>query len=164
MYFDRQGRPMGMLDWAAKIEDRDYCVVAQHWVRGWMVSTVWLGLNHNFTSQGPPIIFETMIFAPKDATIGKEDEGEDWEAGEDAFGTAARDLDQYQERYPTEAAAQAGHDRALAAMVDQLGADATADIAGPLVPGSSDSDWDGTLPDEAQEGDRPETPGRLSAN
>jgi hypothetical protein len=150
MYFDRRGRPIGPAEWARKHADREYSVVAQHWVRGWMVSTVWLGLNHNFTRQGPPIIFETMIFAPKDATIGREGEG--WEAGEDAFGTDAPDLDQYQERYPTETAAQAGHDRALAAMIDQLGADATADIAGPLVPGSSDSDWDGTLPDEMQGG------------
>jgi hypothetical protein len=31
-------------------------------------------------------------------------------------------------------------------MVAQLGEDATADIAGPLVAGSSDSDWDGSLP------------------
>lgn len=141
-FYDRQGRPAQLLDWARKLEDREYSTVARHWVRGWMVSTVWLGLDHSFGS-GPPLIFETMIFAPKDVTIGRED----WEAGGDAFGTPV-DLDQYQERYPTEAAAQAGHDRALAAMVSQLGADSTADIAGPLVPGSSDSDWDGSLDGE----------------
>ncbi|WP_166903861.1 hypothetical protein [Mycobacterium sp. DL440] len=27
-----------------------------------VVSTVWLGLNHSFTDDGPPIIFETMVF------------------------------------------------------------------------------------------------------
>ena len=59
----------------------------------------------------------------------------------------AADLDQYQERYATEEAAQAGHDRAIAALAALLGADAMADIAGPLVPGSSDSDWDGSLPE-----------------
>jgi hypothetical protein len=123
MYFDRQGRPMGMLDWARMMEDRDYSVVAQHWVRGWMVSTVWLGLNHNFTFKGAPVIFETMIFAPKDVTVGRED----WEDGPDVAGTMA-DLDQYQERYPTEEAAQAGHDRALAAMVHQIGDDAAMDV------------------------------------
>jgi hypothetical protein len=31
------------------------------------------------------------------------------------------ELDQYQERYATEEAAQAGHDRALAAMAEKLG-------------------------------------------
>jgi hypothetical protein len=126
LHYDRKGRPIDMATWARLVEDRDYSVVAQHWVRGWMVSTVWLGLNHNYTMQGPPVIFETMIFAPKDVTVGRQDE--DWEAGEDAFTTTARDLNQYQERYPTEDAAQAGHDRALAAMVHQIGDDAAMDV------------------------------------
>lgn len=26
------------------------------------ISTVWLGLDHNYSMHGPPIIFETMIF------------------------------------------------------------------------------------------------------
>lgn len=26
------------------------------------VSTVWLGLNHNWDPDGPPLIFETMVF------------------------------------------------------------------------------------------------------
>jgi hypothetical protein len=99
-----------------------------------MVSTVWLGIDHSFGQfrrlmgeSHVPIIFETMIFAPGDVTIGGED-----------------DLDEYQERYATEEAAQAGHDRALAAVVEKLGPDSVADITGPLVPGTSDdsADWD----------------------
>jgi hypothetical protein len=128
LYYDRKGRPIGMLDWVRLVEDRDYSVIAQHWVRGWKVSTVWLGLNHNFTFKGAPVIFETMIFAPKDVTVGRED----WEDGDDAFGTGVAgvvaDLDKYQERYATEDAAQAGHDRALAAMVRQIGDDAAMDV------------------------------------
>jgi hypothetical protein len=31
---------------------------------GWYVSTVFLGLDHNFGSKGPPVLFETMVFAP----------------------------------------------------------------------------------------------------
>ena len=143
-FYNRQGQRIGLMTWARHVEDRQYSVVAQHWVRGWMVSTVWLGLDHGFGMTPVPLIFETMIFAPKDATVGRED----WETGGDASGTAPVDLDQYQERYPTEEAAQAGHDRALAAMVEQLGGDAAADIAGPLVPGSSDTEWDGGLDDE----------------
>ena len=143
-FYNRQGQRIGLMTWARHVEDRQYSVVAQHWVRGWMVSTVWLGLDHGFGMTPVPLIFETMIFAPKDATVGRED----WETGGDASGTAPVDLDQYQERYPTEEAAQAGHDRALAAMVEQLGGDAAADITGPLVPGSSDTEWDGSLDDE----------------
>ena len=143
-FYNRQGQRIGLMTWARHVEDRQYSVVAQHWVRGWMVSTVWLGLDHGYGMTPVPLIFETMIFAPKDATVGRED----WETGGDASGTAPVDLDQYQERYPTEEAAQAGHDRALAAMVEQLGGDAAADITGPLVPGSSDTEWDGGLDDE----------------
>lgn len=29
------------------------------------VSTVFLGLNHNYFKQGPPILFETMVFGGK---------------------------------------------------------------------------------------------------
>ena len=36
------------------------------------VSTVWLGLDHNFGMQGPPLIFETMVF-PKEGEWGELD-------------------------------------------------------------------------------------------
>jgi len=137
LYFDRKGQPIDMPAWGEKFGDREYQIVAQHWVRGWMISTVWLGIDHGFgrfLSRGAPyvpIIFETMIFAPGDVTIGADD-----------------DLDEYQERYATEEAAQAGHDRALAAVVERLGPDSVTDITGPLVPGSSDEvpDWDREMP------------------
>ncbi len=135
-FYDRQGRPIGAREWARKTEDREYCFVAQHWVRGWKVSTIWLGIDYGFGKSPAPLIFETMIFAPKDATIGRGASG------------VPVDLDEYQERYPTEAAAQAGHDRALAAVVRHLGDDSAADIAGPLIPGSSDSNWDGSISDD----------------
>jgi hypothetical protein len=54
------------------------------------VSTVFMGLDHNFTGQGPPILFETMIF-------GSE-------------------LDQSMRRYSTWDEAAAGH----IALVEQL--------------------------------------------
>jgi hypothetical protein len=147
IYFDRQGQPIGATDWGRLHADLDYLVVAQHWVRGWMVSTVWLGINHNYLPSGAPLIFETMIFAPKDATISGGEERVPGPAG--TAGMTVADLDEYQERYPTEAAAQAGHDRALAAMAGLLGADAVADITGPLIDGTSDSEWDGSLPEWA---------------
>lgn len=113
MYYDRKGRPMDLTDWAQHLEDRDYAVVAQHWIRGWMVSTVWLGLDHSFSLiQGtPPVIFETMVFPPGD------------EAGE--HGPRS---EEYCERYRTEDAAQAGHDRALSWVREKLGPDSVKDI------------------------------------
>lgn len=129
MYYDRKGQPMEMLAWAAKFEDRDYRTVAQHWVRGWMVSTIWLGIDHGFSEITRPVIFETMIFPPGD------------EAGE--YGIYG--CEDYQERYSTEEAAQAGHDRAIAWLGEKLGTDVMADLVGPLVPGSSDETWDGNV-------------------
>lgn len=55
-----------------------------------LISTVWLGLNHQY-GDGPPLLFETMVFA---------------EAG----GWA----DQYVERYGTLAEAEAGHAETVA--------------------------------------------------
>lgn len=111
IYYDRSGAPIAMEDWARLHADREYQRIAQHWVRGWMVSTVWLGIDHGFGLSDAPLIFETMIFPPGD------------EAGE--FGVWDG---QYCERHPTEEAAQAGHDRALSLVCERLGDDSANDI------------------------------------
>jgi hypothetical protein len=49
-----------------------------------VVSTVFLGLDHNFSGKGPPILFETMVFGGK--------------------------FDQEYDRYSTWEAATIGHD------------------------------------------------------
>jgi len=44
-------------------ESKDARIVRQETVRpGVWVSTVFLPLDHNFTGEGPPIVFETMVF------------------------------------------------------------------------------------------------------
>lgn len=85
---------MSMEEWAVKHGDLDYKVLARTEVGSWTVSTVWIGINHNLSGQGPPLIFETMVFRPGD-----------W-SGE------------YCERYATQAQARAGHDRAVAWTAD----------------------------------------------
>ena len=112
-FYDRDGQPLDLMGWARKKEDRDYSVVAQHWVRGWAVSTVWLGLDHSLNPfrTGPPVIFETMVFPPGDEAGGESVWGE-----------------QYQERYSTVAAALAGHDRALSWVREKIGTDAAGDV------------------------------------
>lgn len=57
---------------------------------GKWVSTVWLAIDHRMTREGPPIIFETMVFAM---------DGPEGGLGE------SLDCD----RYATEAEAKAGH-------------------------------------------------------
>lgn len=60
-------------------------------VNGYSISTVFLAMNHRFGGEGPPILFETMIF-PK---------------------TKGRPLEDYQVRYETYDEALAGHLKAV---------------------------------------------------
>jgi hypothetical protein len=93
-YYDIDGNPLTTLDWVVLLESRDmteYGVIGNTYIGDVRVSTIWLGLNHNF-GDGPPLIFETMIF-------GLPDEDE---------------VGEYQWRYSTKEAALAGHDQAVA--------------------------------------------------
>lgn len=88
VYFDRHGEPVTSEEWARMMEEDAVRRVAEttHPDGKW-VSTVYLGLDHNF-GFGPPLIFETMVF-PSQADMGELD----------------------CDRYSTEAEALKGHDR-----------------------------------------------------
>lgn len=51
-----------VLEWGEMFENFGSRVVKQESVRTQFVSTVFLGLDHNWSNQGPPLLFETMIF------------------------------------------------------------------------------------------------------
>lgn len=87
-YYDRNGNPIELMEWAAALEGSRQ-IARTTLPDGKWVSTVWLGLDHSF-GDGPPLIFETMVFPADDMT----------------------DLDC--ERYSTEAEAKAGHERMVA--------------------------------------------------
>ena len=89
MYYDLEGNPIEYEQWAAIREVPYASVVKQDTINSKFISTVWLGINHNY-GEGEPLIFETMIFP----------EGE-WQ-------------EDYCERYATKAQALDGHERALA--------------------------------------------------
>lgn len=62
MYFDRDGEPLGLMEWASLCENAEYKRVAwDELPGGGYVSTVWMGINHG-PGVGPPVIFETMAF------------------------------------------------------------------------------------------------------
>ena len=95
---DEQGNAVAcgdLMTWAAWFENAKtklhvaYDTIDEHVT----VSTVFLGLDHNFQRNGPPILWETMVF-------GGEHDG-------------------YQERYATREGAVVGHEMALA-MVRKL--------------------------------------------
>jgi hypothetical protein len=75
-----------------------YKRIGEDYVGDYCVSTVHLGLNHQF-GEGPPLIFETMVFGADGNEI-----------------TSFMDL--YCDRYSTEAEARAGHERVVAAVKD----------------------------------------------
>jgi len=79
-----------LITWAQWLEkNRAHRIIAQESLPGgYFISTVFLGLNHQYSPQAEPLWFETMIFAPP--------------AGDEVFC----------ERYSTLAQALAGHEEA----------------------------------------------------
>lgn len=53
-----------MLMWGSFMQKEDR-IVAKTKVGDAYVSTVFLGVNHNFSGKGPPILWETMVFGGK---------------------------------------------------------------------------------------------------
>jgi hypothetical protein len=62
MYYDKQGEKINdTLEWAKLFEDKEYKRIAETTIGKHWISTVWLGLDHNYDG-GKPLIFETMVF------------------------------------------------------------------------------------------------------
>lgn len=90
-YFDRQGKSINIDTWGDLTYDPKYKFIKKTELPdGKIVSTVWLGINHNY-DEGAPLIFETMVFKSK----------KDFEA-----------VDDFCERYSTEEEALKGHEEA----------------------------------------------------
>lgn len=64
--FDREGRPITIERWGELHSDLNYTVIRKDWFGQGddeiEVSTCWLGINHQWVPDLPPLIFETMIF------------------------------------------------------------------------------------------------------
>ena len=86
----RKPKPASQKQWRElfSLKNRYKRIVDKTLVGETEVSTIFLGLDHNYSYTGPPVLFETMIFG-----------------GEH---------DQYQERYTTWDDAEAGHAKAVA--------------------------------------------------
>jgi hypothetical protein len=112
IYYDRQGQPTTMDQWAEKFEDENYTHIARDVIGPdepldpaplITVSTFWLGVNHNWRND-EPLIYETLITG----------------GGYDATGM----------RYTTEKQAREGHRR----VVDELRAGRGPRAASPPAP------------------------------
>jgi hypothetical protein len=78
-----------IFEWGNFMEDNDVKRVGIDYFKdkSIRVSTVFLGIDHNFRSEGPPVLFETMIFGGN--------------------------LSEYQDRYCTWEEAEEGHSEAI---------------------------------------------------
>lgn len=82
-YYDRQGNPMTLMEWAALYENADIKSVKRDVLEdGKVVSTIWKGLDHRF-GEGAPLIFETMVF-PSEEDFGELD-GERYSTEDEAI-------------------------------------------------------------------------------
>lgn len=92
-FYDRFGMPVSLERWAQLMDEDNGKFVAKDLVGHYLVSTIWLGLDHQIFG-GPPMIFETCVFYIPH-------EGAEWE-------TILEPV-----RYPSEEAALAGHKKIL---------------------------------------------------
>lgn len=117
-YYDKDGSPVeaGRWDdpeWAARFSqlwDDDYRRVASTVVGKARVSTVFLPVDHGF-GEGPPIIFETMIFDYDPVPRWKR---RWWRFRGRPFWY---ETPEHQWRYPSEALAREGHRRVVEALM-----------------------------------------------
>lgn len=84
MYYDLQGHPISFEEYIELSSLGKKRIAKTDLPNRYWVSTVWLGMDHSF-GEGPPLIFESMVFKGEDFT------------------------DQDCERYSTEEEALAGH-------------------------------------------------------
>lgn len=85
-FYDRDGDPISLKQWSERFDEDQHVAITVVDDIA-LISTVWLGV---FLGDGPPLIYETMVFNGP--------------------------LNNARERYATEEAAQAGHERWVAAV------------------------------------------------
>lgn len=66
LYYDRAGKPVSREVFAVLFDNMQYRQVGLDKIGDVMISTVWLGINHQFNSDGPPIVFETLVTGVND--------------------------------------------------------------------------------------------------
>ncbi len=89
---DKTISPCSLEEWSKQFEELallDKKHVGNDVINGHYVSTVWLGMCHNYWGDGP-LVFETMVFSSKESGI-----------------------DEYCERYSTWSEAEEGHKKAI---------------------------------------------------
>lgn len=100
-YYGRDGRELHLRNALQLSADPKYKQVALDSVGPYRISTVWLGLDHNW-GDGPPLIFETMVFTEIEADDDSEENFQE-----------AYPMADYIRRYATEEEALMGHSEVM---------------------------------------------------
>ncbi|MEU6674851.1 hypothetical protein [Streptomyces sp. NPDC046925] len=115
IWFDKEGRAIDADTASRLLGDFEYKRVGRTHVTSLsdpavdlLVSTVWLGLNHQF-GDGPPLLFETMVFG-------------------------SERTEQYTDRYSTLAEAEAGHAETVTLVAATVRDDVIAEVDGDPQP------------------------------
>ena len=90
MYYNRLGEKITDEEFGELSRDIDYKTIGRDKVENFLISTIWLGIDHSFNfseEKVPLLLFETMVFLDNDPSGC------------------------YQERYTTEAEAIMGHNK-----------------------------------------------------
>jgi hypothetical protein len=101
LYYDRKGEPIGSEQLSDALANN---AVGKTQVGGYDVSTVYVGVNHNF-GDGPPLIFETMVFQNGSAR------------------------DEFMERYSTEDEAKRGHENIVGMVAALEGVEPSGEVS-----------------------------------
>ena len=87
-YYNREGEVISADQWGELLGDMEYKRVLETQIGPYWVSTVWIGLDYNW-GEGPPLIFETMVFAtdstdPERDTLGPDMDCRRWSTEQEA--------------------------------------------------------------------------------
>lgn len=105
--YRRDGTPYpdgkdGLFEWTRDCQNYEYRRVALDKLpNGVEISTVWLGIDHNYGQNSRPLIFETMLFVPQKSEYKDPFSGRIWKHDRESIGE--------QWRYSTEEEALRGH-------------------------------------------------------
>lgn len=116
--YDRQGHRITMETYALLCSQENYRWVGSTQVGPYLVSTVWLGVDHSFGGDQAPLVFETMVFL----TEGEDEQGE------------AGWLDRACTRYAGEEEALQGHQEWVATVRATTPEASVVELRGPLGP------------------------------
>lgn len=89
-FYDKSAKRISREEWSMFFDNRKYAQIGHYEDDRIRISTVWLGLNHNYFG-GAPLIFETMTFVKDRSDISDQ-------------------FDQLQWRWRTEDEAKEGHE------------------------------------------------------